>query len=407
MSSFADLMGPAAAQAQPPKTPEEHSQLEGGWKQYLQNPAIQAALLQFSIQMMQPRVPGQSTIGQIGQAVGKGGEAAGRTIQNQETQQARQDKLDLERRDAASREKQVEVQGRQADATMAGVQAQRDATAAHTKESAAEIASRELISKNGIAAQMAQIQAQLTSNERVTDRQLLANLISAESQRYSAEEKAYEEGKLMDPTLKPPTPPTQASILSQYQVYSGALSNKGRLPPGNSILTVPDVLAKLNNPDPNEQAKGRAALQFMDPTDIQKVMQGTQNPVAPAQAPGPSRSAPPLIAAPQGGTPPLIAKPQAPVQAPIAPPIPQSPVQAPAASSPTPAIVDEPKKPYSSVTDAEKNAIIEEILQSQRNVKKVEDLVSLVASKFTGIYQKQRADIAARAQAALSARKGK
>lgn len=53
-------------------------QLTTDWGNYLKDPRVQAGLMQFTINMMQPTAPGQTTAGKIGRSVGAGGEAIGR-----------------------------------------------------------------------------------------------------------------------------------------------------------------------------------------------------------------------------------------------------------------------------------------------------------------------------------------
>lgn len=58
--------------------PPPAQDLQGQWNQWL-TPANRAALLQFGLQMMQPIASGQNFLGHLGQSIGEGAAAAGRT----------------------------------------------------------------------------------------------------------------------------------------------------------------------------------------------------------------------------------------------------------------------------------------------------------------------------------------
>ena len=62
----------------PPATPEAKADLKTRWQEVLAQPETTAALAQFGIEALQPRAPGQTTLGHLGRAFGAGGEAAGR-----------------------------------------------------------------------------------------------------------------------------------------------------------------------------------------------------------------------------------------------------------------------------------------------------------------------------------------
>jgi hypothetical protein len=65
------------------------------WSGFLDNPTNRTALLQMGLQLMQPMAYGQTGIGQIGQAIGAGGEAVGRQEAADLEEQQSQNKLDI------------------------------------------------------------------------------------------------------------------------------------------------------------------------------------------------------------------------------------------------------------------------------------------------------------------------
>lgn len=68
----------AAFTGQSAMAPIEPAQAAGQWDDFLQRPGNRQALLQMGLQLMQPMAQGQTVAGQIGQAIGAGGEAVDR-----------------------------------------------------------------------------------------------------------------------------------------------------------------------------------------------------------------------------------------------------------------------------------------------------------------------------------------
>lgn len=69
----------AAFTGQSAGTPQvEPAQAAGQWDDFLQRPGNRQALLQIGLQLMQPMAQGQTVAGQVGQAIGAGGEAVDR-----------------------------------------------------------------------------------------------------------------------------------------------------------------------------------------------------------------------------------------------------------------------------------------------------------------------------------------
>jgi hypothetical protein len=83
----------------PGSTPQ--NDLHAKWMSYLTAPATRAAFAQFGVAMLQPRTQGQTFMGQVGQAFGEAGQAAGRVQQTQLDigKQARQEARDQARLD--------------------------------------------------------------------------------------------------------------------------------------------------------------------------------------------------------------------------------------------------------------------------------------------------------------------
>lgn len=65
----------------PPKDDNDFQQRVAGWTQFLQTPEIQAALVQFGVNALQPVAPGQTQLGHAAAAMGAGVGAAGRVQQ--------------------------------------------------------------------------------------------------------------------------------------------------------------------------------------------------------------------------------------------------------------------------------------------------------------------------------------
>lgn len=293
MSDLASLMSPAAPPASSPKTPEASGQLESKWKTFLKNPAVQSALLQFSVNMMQPRVPGQTALGQIGTSIGAAGAAAGRNIEAEQKRQQqalentnKEKDLELRERQVKTGESAVGVQNRQIDVELQKM----DMTADSAEQ---DRVSREAVAKIGLEATMAQIKAQLESNERVQNRALLQEIIRSETERFKAESEDPLRGAIdpnnPDSPAKTPAPPTPGSIMQTYQLLEGALSNGGRLPDAgaNSLVKDDEVVRLLKDPNPTEQAKGTALLRFLSQTQIARIMALVGNQATPAMPPLP------------------------------------------------------------------------------------------------------------------------
>ena len=121
------------AQAAPGQDPG-FAQRYDSWMAHLKAPETRAALLQAGIAMLQPRAPGQTFMGHVGQAIGEGGQAAARVSETQRLtrkdarEQARLDQqTNMQNENLALSKEELAIAKRtadRADATAAGAAAQ-------------------------------------------------------------------------------------------------------------------------------------------------------------------------------------------------------------------------------------------------------------------------------------------
>jgi hypothetical protein len=119
--SLANTMVPTANQPNPtPPAPgsPEHQSLFNGWLDYLQRPEVSTALLQFGASMLQPAGWGQTSLGQLGQAVGEAGQAVGRYRKGES--EAAQAAADLEAKKAQTENEAKRTAISQQEATQQG-----------------------------------------------------------------------------------------------------------------------------------------------------------------------------------------------------------------------------------------------------------------------------------------------
>lgn len=98
----------------PPQNPQDLAAKTAGWDSFFANPAVATALLQFGVNLLQPRPQGQSVTGAVGSAAGAAGEAVGR-VQKQQFEQdvitgreaREQERVGIESRRAASDERRA------------------------------------------------------------------------------------------------------------------------------------------------------------------------------------------------------------------------------------------------------------------------------------------------------------
>ena len=97
---------------QPPTAPAQRQSgaAASSWHDWLTKPENQAAMMQFSINLMQPVGPGQNLMGAVGQAVGAGAEARDRAIASDAELKQKQIQLETERRAQESKSSEEEAQ---------------------------------------------------------------------------------------------------------------------------------------------------------------------------------------------------------------------------------------------------------------------------------------------------------
>jgi len=91
----------------PPTDEADFQQKKAGIFSFLTKPEVQAALMQFAINLTQSRPQGQSSLGHTTQAVGAGLRAAGRVTTAREKKEGLDEDRDLKRRDVVTREGQL------------------------------------------------------------------------------------------------------------------------------------------------------------------------------------------------------------------------------------------------------------------------------------------------------------
>jgi hypothetical protein len=150
--SLANAMQPANQPNPTPPAPgsPEHQSLFNGWLDYLQQPEVQTALIQFGASMLQPAGWGQTSLGQLGQAVGEAGQAVGRYSANEAAAKKAQADLDAAQ---ATRENEAKRTGiAQQEATQTG--AYQQGTLSLTAEQQKEQARHQLEQERLMAAQI-------------------------------------------------------------------------------------------------------------------------------------------------------------------------------------------------------------------------------------------------------------
>ena len=158
-------------QTQKPASPEDEGNLKNEWMKFLQSTETRAALLQFAVSVLQPRAPGQSTGGAIGNALAQGGQAAARVRDKQEQDQQRQI---LNQRE----ERKLELEEEKVGISREGVAVDREAIASRESIADKELAARLKISANELAGRRAELQASLAQDERQFGSKLRADAIN-------------------------------------------------------------------------------------------------------------------------------------------------------------------------------------------------------------------------------------
>lgn len=115
MKAYADTNTPFDPNSEEPVVPQDTqssdvskpSGLRRAWDAWTSKPENNAAMLQFGLNMLQPRAPGQSALGQFASSIGAGAEASGRETALQTAEQKSEEELALKQRGAASKEQET------------------------------------------------------------------------------------------------------------------------------------------------------------------------------------------------------------------------------------------------------------------------------------------------------------
>jgi len=89
------------------------------WDNWTSRPENNAALINFGLNMMQPKYPGETGLSHFANAVGAGAEASQRNIGAQEERSKREEEEALKEREATRKESETEAYGRSVDALAA------------------------------------------------------------------------------------------------------------------------------------------------------------------------------------------------------------------------------------------------------------------------------------------------
>ena len=249
-----DLVAPGPAPAVVPQTPEEEEQLTSEWLDFLRNPEVQAGLLQFAINAMQPVAPGRGTAAHLGAAVASGGEAIGRVrAQRQESAEERR-KAGLEERRVATGEEQVQVQREQA------------ATAGATAE--ADRKSRELISQNKIEAAGRVLEEEVRVRLEISENTKDAGILGVASNMLIQRDKG-----ILAALLPGDTPQGLSTTEELFELYK----RLKRVAAGEEPFQEGDIpieeMVRLFLGTPEEQAAAERAITRLHPADQARIRQ--------------------------------------------------------------------------------------------------------------------------------------
>ena len=86
---------------QPPATPQQQEAIKNQWLELFERPETKAALLQFGVNLLQPRQPGDTAMGQVGRAFGAAGGAVRRVQETRKGAAVTKEKQEVEREKVA------------------------------------------------------------------------------------------------------------------------------------------------------------------------------------------------------------------------------------------------------------------------------------------------------------------
>lgn len=235
-------VAPQPAPNVPPATPEAEASLAQEWLGFLQNPQVQAGLIQFGINALQPAAPGRGTAAHLAAAVAGGGEAIGRVRAAETAESERGRKAGLEERRVGVKEEKLDVQregfGVERDIAKA------DREAKKLLQEGKDVAAGDRLGKQLAAAAGLAKDEQAVSIFQIVTRGLF--------QAHAAEL------RLGLPGDKAKPPPTSQEINQFSTRVLRAIAGKPQIAEGE--FTDAQVLAELSNRDLNGQAQLFAML---------------------------------------------------------------------------------------------------------------------------------------------------
>lgn len=273
------LVQPSPVQpAAPPQTGEEQQALEFKWREFLGRPEVRAALLQFSVNILQPKPAGQTTLGAIGTSIGAAGGAAERVRAHEIEEEERLRRAGIEERQIATEEERTGIAGERVDAFRERTEAEERVARANRRAEAARLA--------------AKLRIKLKIAEDSEDAQLLNRIIQEASDRNEAAGKLGEAVPPLDP----------AAVLNEFDRIKRGIALREDLEAGRP-LNVPDsdVAALLQSTDPRAQS----ALRLVPPDQLARVRAQveaatpgviTQEPTPKPEVPATGRIEPPVPA---------------------------------------------------------------------------------------------------------------
>lgn len=196
--------------AEPPAEPG--ADLATQWGQALQNPSTRASLMQIGLQLMQPMQFGQTAGGHIAQALGAGGEAAGRVAEEDRKAALADSRIEKDQESISQGRERLSIGNRNATT-------RENALKARTTGSG--LSARDLFSAEGRAQNQARIQAN-TEAKMIMDR---------------LRDDDYQPASKKDPTLAPYRGKSPGQIIELVMSDPGFQQRTGRM----QNLSIPPV----------------------------------------------------------------------------------------------------------------------------------------------------------------------
>ena len=251
--SIGNTAQPQATKPTPPTTPQAHQQLTSQWLQFLSKPEVQAGLIQFGINALQPVPSGGTALGQIGRAIGAGGEAAGRVrnARKSEAENARQAGLAERKAKVAEEKLKVTREGIQATGKIAS---ERNAAALQQQTQRDEAAGERLHNKLTVDLKLA---------KNSEDATLLKTIIDNANKNVQALNSTRMPGDPAQPAV------TAADVLPQYFAIKQGMQGNGSLP--SNLIDENVIVKSLVSNNAQERAQGEALLSRLSPAQRESI----------------------------------------------------------------------------------------------------------------------------------------